>query len=135
MMPCICPTNWLKASTRLASFVCTDITKGDFQRRLSSRLKIISGGIYNALKSLLKHKDKWARGSSFKVYINTYSHVHNMDLSNLLNNLTLIVMKSKLSLKRVPYNIFKIQIVNLNSRGKTPYAAPELICLQVKQFN
>lgn len=48
----------------------------------------------------------------------TYSHVHNMDLSNLLNNLTLIVMKSKLSLKRVPYYIFKIQIVNLNSRGK-----------------
>lgn len=27
-------------------------------------------------------------------------------------------MKSKLSLKRVPYNIFKIQIVNLNTRGK-----------------
>lgn len=107
-MFCICLINWFKVLIRLVFFVCIDIIKGDFQRRLFLRFKIISGGIYNVLKSLLKYKDKWVRGSLFKVYINIYSYVYNMDLFNLLNNLILIVMKSKLSLKRVLYNIFKI---------------------------
>lgn len=48
-------------------------------------------------------KNKWARKSSFKVYI----YLYNMDLFNFLNSSSLIVRTSKLSSKRVPYNIFK----------------------------